>query len=679
MTESPEENKSLDVKDIDSSEAGVGWYLTVRLIILFVALVVISVAIFFLNIEPRRSFLMLYLPIGFLFGVSVVSALWMKLKGGWSSLFLQSQLLVDVFIITGIIYVSGGATSPFLFLYLPLVMASAIFFSRASALQTSILSSLAYAVLVWSLQNGNVVPFDGAAIEQVPRGGLFLQWLGLSSAMILVSVATSFLTRSLSSSRAQVEDSKRSQLELLYRQSSLLEGVPEGVVATESDGTVASMNQAVLEMFGLTQARCVGRDLENFWSCVASNFEFKARPRLGEGVHEFALTNKQNGSQLQIRCHIRAIKDSERQTIGKVILFEDVTRLKSIEEQLAVQERMARLLIDEHPIAEKTVSNLEGFVGESKVMQKVFSLIDKVCRSEATVLIGGESGTGKELVAKAIHMGSDRASKPFVPVNCGAIPETLIESELFGHKRGAFTGAISDHPGLFQQAEGGTIFLDEIGELPLQMQAKLLRAIQERSVRPVGSESSISVDVRILAATNQSLRSMIEAGTFREDLYYRLNVINITLPALRERKEDLPLLVNTILTRLSSGDIPVVTPRAMQLLLGYSYPGNVRELENILERALVMGEEVILPEHLPESVHGTGEKSASRDVTEIIVDESIELPIKLDDLLQGIEKKYLQLALNQTDGAKKRAAQLLGMNFRSFRYRLQKFGLNDDL
>jgi len=669
----------IDRANLASPEAGIGWYLAIRLLVLFVALLSITVAIFILNAGPRASLLMLYFPIGLLFGISVIGALWFRVKRSWSTLFLHSQLLVDVFIITGIIYVSGGSTSPFLFLYLPLVMASAIFFSRASALQTSLLASLAYAVMVWNLQLGYLPPFDGIELVQAPRGGLFLQWLGLSCAMVLVSIATSFLTRSLTFSRALVEDSQKNQQELIQRQSSLLEGVPEGVVTTTADGSIASINAAALDLFKLTESSCLGKGLESLWELISQNYILKNKPRLGEGVHELELSGLNSNSDLLVRCHVKLIRGTDSSTVGKVVIFEDVTRLRSIEEQLAVQERMARLLSDDQPHPNHSVSNLEGFVGESKIMQKVFRLIDKVCCSEATVLIGGPSGTGKELVAKAIHLGSHRASSPFVPVNCGAIPETLIESELFGHKRGAFTGAISDHPGLFQQAQGGTIFLDEIGELPLQMQAKLLRAIQERSIRPVGGEASIPVDVRILAATNQNLKNNIESGAFREDLYYRLNVINITLPSLRERKEDIPLLVNTILTRLSGGNPPVVTPYTMQLLLAYNYPGNVRELENILERAVVLGGEVILPEHLPDAVHGRGgEKQASQN-TEIIVDDSIELPIKLDDLLQGIEKRYLQLALAQTDGAKKRAAQLLGMNFRSFRYRLQKFGLNDDL
>ena len=234
---------------------------------------------------------------------------------------------------------------------------------------------------------------------------------------------------------------------------------------------------------------------------------------------------------------------------------------------------------------------------------------------------------------------------------------------------------------MFRQAEGGTIFLDEIGELPLHLQTKLLRVIQERAVHPIGGTRDIPINVRIVAATNRTLRDEIRAGKFREDLFYRLNVIGIRLPPLRDRRDDIPLLVNAVLKRLvSSGRTPLVSPAAMQILMGHSYPGNVRELENILERALVLGGEVILPEHLPDTVRGAGAAS-EREVhqsTQIIIDDQISLPAQLDEILASLERRYLEAALEKTQGAKKKAADLLGVNFRSFRYRLQKFGISAD-
>jgi two-component system response regulator PilR (NtrC family) len=280
----------------------------------------------------------------------------------------------------------------------------------------------------------------------------------------------------------------------------------------------------------------------------------------------------------------------------------------------------------------------------------------------------------------------------FIAVNCGAIPESLLESELFGHKKGAFTGADSDHTGLFRKADRGTLFLDEIGELPLLMQAKLLRVIQERQVRPVGSDTSFPIDVRIVAATNRNLAKEVKEGRFREDLYYRLNVIHVQLPALRERREDIPLLVRNIVNKLKGARAEVhITPSALQALNTYDYPGNVRELENIIERALVFGGDAIRLEDLPVEVAQKGQLSQKSELeqkfevqelkkeTEILTtSEDLQFPVQLDEILSAIEKRYLEAALTESKGLKKKAATLLGMNFRSLRYRLQKYGLQEE-
>ncbi len=398
---------------------------------------------------------------------------------------------------------------------------------------------------------------------------------------------------------------------------------------------------------------------------------------------------QKNHHHQHVICRVKpiyrmSVSSSTDEITGYLFIFHDVTELRCAEEQLQVHERMAKLLSlasgdNEAPGLIRT--KISHFVGESAVMQQVFKLITRVANSGATVLVTGESGTGKELVARAVHLGSSRAVMPFVPVNCGAIPENLIESELFGYKKGSFTGAHQDYNGLFKQADGGTLFLDEIGELPLHMQTKLLRAIQEKAIRHIGGDRTIPVDVRIVAATNRNLKKEVENGNFREDLYYRLNVIAIVIPPLRDRKEDIPLLVNSILKGLmGETSTPVVPPATMQLLMNYTYPGNVRELENILERAYVLGGEVILPEHLPESVRSIASmpvRSFTED-TEILVFEDIEFPVNLDQILQGIECRYLTAALKRTNGAKKKAAELLGINFRSFRYRISKFGLGTE-
>jgi len=313
-----------------------------------------------------------------------------------------------------------------------------------------------------------------------------------------------------------------------------------------------------------------------------------------------------------------------------------------------------------------------GIIGVSPRMKEIFGLIRKVAPSGSSVMILGESGTGKELVARAIHATSPRSAKPFVAVNCGAIPETLIESELFGHKKGSFTGAVADRPGLFEQADGGTLFLDEIGELPLAMQTKLLRVLQEREFRRVGDTVVRKTDVRILTASNRDLDDQVKTGGFREDLFYRVNVMQIVLPPLRERLEDIPLLVDTFFRKFSRAAPlgEVITPTALKALMNYPFPGNIRELENIVERSLILDSTVISESNLPQQVVSG---SAPCLCAEVSIPEG---GIALEPLLENLEKQYLLKALERTSGAKKKAAELLGMSFRSFRYRLAKFGLD---
>lgn len=312
-----------------------------------------------------------------------------------------------------------------------------------------------------------------------------------------------------------------------------------------------------------------------------------------------------------------------------------------------------------------------GIIGVSPRMKEIFGLIQKVAPSSSAVMILGESGTGKELVARAIHASSPRSAKQFVAVNCGAIPESLIESELFGHKKGAFTGAVADRPGLFEQAEGGTLLLDEIGELPLLMQTKLLRVLQEREFRRVGDAVVRKTDVRILTASNRDLDTQVKEGSFREDLFYRINVVQIIMPPLRERIEDIPLLVDSFFRKFSTADVQgeIITPGALKALMNYPFPGNIRELENIVERSLILDPAIITEENLPKQVA----TRAPCLCAEVVIPEQ---GIALEPLLDGLEKQYLFKALERTKGVKKKAAELLGMSFRSFRYRLAKFGLD---
>jgi two-component system response regulator PilR (NtrC family) len=319
--------------------------------------------------------------------------------------------------------------------------------------------------------------------------------------------------------------------------------------------------------------------------------------------------------------------------------------------------------------------NFQSIVGNSDVMHRIFDLIKRVAQSPTNVLVTGESGTGKEMVAKAIHYNGPLKDKPFITVNCGAIPENLMESEMFGHKKGSFTGAIADKSGLFEVADGGTLFLDEVGELPVSIQVKLLRALQERVIRRVGATEDTRVDVRIIAATNRDLEAMVKTGHFREDLYYRLNVIQLKTPTLRERRDDIPSLALHFLKKYADKfgrPVQSISDDAIEILKKYDYPGNVRELENIIERtvALEVGS-TILPESLPPFVQTpSGRKLASAQEIEITEDG-----LDLEKVVGQIEKELLIKAIHKAKGVKKNAAKLLGITFRSMRYRVDKYGL----
>jgi len=331
-----------------------------------------------------------------------------------------------------------------------------------------------------------------------------------------------------------------------------------------------------------------------------------------------------------------------------------------------VRERQ-RLIMENRELREALQERhrVEGIIGESGRMQEVLSLVRRVAGSDATILIQGESGTGKELIARAIHYASPRAGAPLVSVNCAALPETLLESELFGHEKGAFTGAVAARKGRFELADGGSLFLDEIGDLPLHLQVKLLRVLQEREFERVGSSRPVSVDVRLLAATHRDLEALVRAGRFRDDLYYRINVVSISLPPLRERREDIPLLLDHFVEKFARRNgkrISGLTRDAREALLRYDYPGNVRELENLVERAVVLTrDEVIGLEDLPLGVkEREGETSGETSLTVRV---------------EGLERRMIREALDRADGVQTRAAEILGISERVLRYKLKKYGL----
>lgn len=336
--------------------------------------------------------------------------------------------------------------------------------------------------------------------------------------------------------------------------------------------------------------------------------------------------------------------------------------------------------------AAKAGDSSERLIGDSPAMQQVRATIGKLARNQAPVYIAGESGVGKELVARLIHDQGPRASGPFVPVNCGAIPSELMESEFFGHRKGSFTGAGADKEGLFQAAQGGTLFLDEVAELPLHMQVKLLRAIQEKAVRPIGGRDEIPVDVRILSATHKNLGQLVEQGQFRQDLFYRINVIELRVPPLRERRGDVPQLSAFILKALagkSGEDIGQLSPAARDALEAYDFPGNVRELENILERAMAMcdganidASDLMLPQRSVRSGADAAVSASGHDATPSAAPTATSANGGLDDYISNLERTAIVKALEESRYNKTAAARKLGITFRALRYKLKKLGID---
>jgi two-component system response regulator PilR (NtrC family) len=353
--------------------------------------------------------------------------------------------------------------------------------------------------------------------------------------------------------------------------------------------------------------------------------------------------------------------------------------------RLAIKRAVEKLVLSRQNFALRrdaaTRNSLDNIIGSSMAMDKLKATLRTVASTASTVLVHGESGTGKELVARAVHVCSPRATEAFVSVNCGAFPETLLESELFGYLKGAFTGANQNKRGLFEVADGGTIFLDEISEMTLAMQVKLLRVLQERTVRPVGSTSEISIDVRVIAATNRELDKAVQANTFREDLYYRLNVIPVRVPPLRERPEDIPLLVNHFLKKYATAagrSILRVHAASIDALCGYDWPGNVRQLENTVERAVALetSEElhVELPVERPKA-RAAAASAGGATLPEIGGDLTLPQGMGMETYVAGIERSLLQNSLNQSGGVQTKAADVLGISYRSFRHLMKKYGL----
>ncbi|VAW95299.1 Type IV fimbriae expression regulatory protein PilR [hydrothermal vent metagenome] len=425
----------------------------------------------------------------------------------------------------------------------------------------------------------------------------------------------------------------------------------------------------------------------------------QAKKRLAEQDYDLCLTDMRlpdgNGIELvkyinnefpqlpvaMITAHGNMETAIEALKAGAFDFISKPVELKTLRHLINAALKLAPPIIANEQQSDETELKL---LGASEAMQSTRKTIAKLARSQAPVYISGESGVGKELVARLIHNKGSRLEKPFVPVNCGAIPTELMESEFFGHQKGSFTGAVADKPGLFQAADGGTLFLDEVADLPLQMQVKLLRAIQEKAVRPIGGNDEIPINVRILSATHKNLADLVTNNQFRQDLFYRINVIELAVPSLRDRNEDVPVLIEHFLRLISAEwqvDIPHLTQEASEALANYPFPGNVRELENILERAMTMCEndEITYTDlHLPDinsssDLNDILESTADLDIrnAELDLDESFSL----DPAMNIKEREVITKALEKTRYNKTAAAKLLGITFRQLRYRIKKLGI----
>jgi transcriptional regulator with PAS, ATPase and Fis domain len=627
----------------------------------------------------------LLLAVAATYAFSLVSALLLRRTDRLRA-FAHVQILFDVCLITGVVFLTGGLTSPFAFLYaLPIINSAGLLFTRG-ALISAVCASGAYDLLVLGLATGLVPAAD--SIHPSPaidlQMGIRLATTNLTF-LLIAGLASILTTRIHRIERLLAErQAERNYLALL--QETLARTIASGLVTTDADGRITSADGAVERLTGRPASALRGCDI----GAVFPQLQLSATARLrfmqsAAPLAPIELTYQNGNTAIEIRCVAAQLKDTYGHPFGALYILQDVTRLKELERELPVSA-LEEICQDELEAAAEVAEAADGLHGASPAIRRLRQLIERVANADATVLIAGESGTGKELVARAIHARSGRRDRPFIAVNCGAIPEHLIESELFGHVRGAFTGAVADRAGCFRMADGGSLFLDEIGELPLHLQVKLLRVLQERMFRPVGGEANVAVNVRILAASNRDLAAEVKAGRFREDLYYRLNVITVTLPALRERREDIPLLIRHFLRQFSElhgRRVARFSVSAARRLLQYDYPGNIRELENIVEHAVTLCDaETATEEHLPaylvehERAAVLGSPPPARQASGPRASfAAANEPMDLDRNLAEYEKAVLLKALSQAGGVKKRAAELLGINYRSFRHRLQKYGL----
>ena len=654
------------------------WFLFSRVLLASTFLGTLAV-VYFRSGDQRHvaSIPPLLLAIALTYGFTIASAV-MLLRLKQLVPFTIVQLAFDVVLTSGVVLVTGGGDSPFVFFYSLVIINAAALLSTSCALATALGSSAVYTSLV----AGGVAHTGPMDLEMV------LRLVATDLIFFGIALLAGSLVRRLHDAERRLgqEEAARDRLTGLHE--ALARNIGSALITTDVDGAVTSLNTVVEELTGCCAADIMGKDVGVLFSALrhtpAGRQQFMQSATGGHAT-EFAY-RAPDDRELALRCSTVALRDTYHNGIGALYIIQDVTKLRELERRVGAEDEATAAI----EVAADDPPPTNGLLGTSPAIARVHAVIAKVAKSDATLLVTGESGTGKELVARAVHAQSARRDRPFVAVNCGAIPENLIESELFGHARGAFTGAVSARPGLFRTADSGTILLDEVGDLPLSLQVKLLRVLQERSFTPVGSDTHVTVDVRIIAATNRPLLQSVQTGHFRDDLFYRLNVVTVELPPLRERRQDIPLLVRRFLRQFSElhdKHVQRLSVAAAQMLQEYPYPGNVRELENIIEHGVALCEsETVHEQHLPtyvlQSLNGAAPALPAQPgivappplnpVTLELVDGN------LDESVAAYEKSILLQALAAAGGVKKRAAGLLGINYRSLRHRLEKYGLGAD-
>jgi two-component system, NtrC family, response regulator PilR len=652
------------------------WLLFLRVIILSFFLGAMALFSFFKQEGDLHFFYVLSIPLIVAYAISIGSALILPHIPDLR-FFAHLQVDFDVVLITGIIWLTGDFTSPFPFLYNLAVMNGAILLFYRGAFFTAGFSSMCYvALLSWTFNHSG--------------GGLPISWplsmpvvLNIGSFFAIAGLG-GFLASKLSHTERLLKEKHTDYQELEALKETLLQGVGSGVAITDAEGRINYFNTQAQNLTSLQETSVKGKKLDQIFPGMMHDFNGAQRGRSVLTDEIFFATPQ--GNRKQLRLTLAPLSNASELLIGYVSIFEDISKQKEVEEKLRLEDelRRAREFDLEQRSAGVDDSNFrfEGIIGKSGGIDKIYQLVQKVAQNSTNILITGESGTGKELIARAIHLNGSRKSLPFVAVNCGAIPETLIESELFGHTRGAFTGAVADHVGLFKQADQGTIFLDEVGELPLHLQVKLLRVLQEKAFTPVGGNKQMKVDVRVISATNRDLHQEMEDGRFRRDLFYRLNVVQIVMPPLRNRKEDIPLLAHHFMHKFATShgkQVEEISSGALMHLMSYGYPGNVRELENIIEHAVaVANKNIMTEEDLPGHIKGLPINDEA-EVFERTAPGGADLffakGLSLDVELETHEKCILLGALKRANGVQKRAAEILGINYRSLRHRLEKYGL----